>query len=52
MNALLCINAVRERAMHNAKEQGLAKYEGTVTIDDVLMKEHLNYLVKHLVGMI
>ena len=36
VNALLCINAVRERAMHNAKEQGLAKYEGTVTIDDVL----------------
>lgn len=35
-NALVCINAVRERAMNHAHEAGLPKYSGTVTIDDVL----------------
>lgn len=35
-NALLCINAVRERAMKNAAEMGLSIYKGTVTIDDIL----------------
>lgn len=35
-NALKYINAIRQRAMNNAKESGLKLYSGTVTIDDVL----------------
>lgn len=36
MKLILCINAVRERAMKNAAEMGLSIYKGTVTIDDIL----------------